>query len=424
MPSFQDLENQTKEYMLLADEGILKLLFSFVVGCKLPLPPPWLFIVSGPGGGKTKLVQLLENVPGYKEVDDLTTNTLLSGKKSHEGSPSFLHNMEDNGFIVFKDFTSILSKFRDQLTAIIGQLRMVYDGKFVKYTGQDSNAISYSPKKAPGLIAAVTTKIHTTSQEWAEMGQRFMMYHMLQPDNMEVGRWIIGKRRDEKAIEDRLKKNFTSYLNNIKVPSTPEELPEMDERAQDDLLEIAYLTVMSRSPIERRMYSRDREIEMAHDHEMIGRFLKQLMSLAYGMMVLNNGPLLNSDRKILYKIGLDSIPAQRFAVMRALTANRLGGDMEQIGDYLRLPKDTVSIHVGDLVALGIVENNTFYFGGGKKKRYHIKDKYMKIISKFEGIQPEEKELPPSEVDKAESSTLVPPPDTGKVYSSAEFGLDI
>lgn len=405
---FSELESDTKKYMLLADDGIIKLLCAFIIACKLPVPPPWVFIVSSSSGGKTKLIQLLEGVPGYLEVDDLTANTLLSGAKRSDKSPSFLHRLEPNGFLVFKDFTTILSKYKEQMTAIIGQFRMVYDGKFVKETGT-GDSVQFNPEKAPGLLAGVTTKIYTTSSSWGEMGERFVMYHMQQPDNREMGAWIIKNRRDEKKIEAALKEKFNKFLGNIPLPKNAEDLPEMDAETSNDLIQIAFLTVMSRSPVERNQYDRKKRIELTHDHEMIGRFLKQLMSLAYAMMLLNGGALSNKDKKILYKIGLDSIPAQRLTVMKALTQSRLGGDLNQLADTLKYPYETVEIWVNDLVALGIVKSSMQFTGSKKVFIYSINQEYMEIISKFEGIEPEAVALPASSEELQEAAQEPIPP---------------
>lgn len=395
--------------MLVKDPGIIRLMCAFCVGCRLPLPPPWIFIVSSSGGGKTKFIQLLELVDGYFEIDDLTANTLLSGMKRHDAPPSLLHRLPVNGFLVFKDFTTILSKYKEQMAVLMGQLRMVYDGKMVKHTGQ-GDELAWNPDKAPGLLAGVTTKIYSTSRDWADMGERMIMYHMRQPDNMEVGEWIINQKRDEKAIETELKGVFREYVNSIEIPTDVKLLPDMDAETKRDLVQIAYLTVESRSAIERTQNGYKRRMDMKHDKEMMGRFLKQLINLGYALMLMNpDGKLSPSDRKILYKIGLDSIPQQRFEVMTALTANRLGGDVSQIAEFLGYPNDTIEERVEDLVALGILRVNTHFIGGsGKKKTYQIEDKFMTIISKFEGIQPEDKSLPETE-DQQITPPENPPP---------------
>lgn len=407
---YKKLETKLHEYMLLYDKGVLRLFCAFCVGCKLPLPPPWIFFIGGSSAGKTKLIQLLELIPGYFEIDDMTANTLLSGMKRHDAPPSLLHKLDVNSFIVFKDFTTILSKYKEQMAVLMGQLRMVYDGKMVKHTGQ-GDEIAWNPTKAPGLIAAVTSKIYTSSRDWGEMGQRMIMYHFNQPDNMEAGEWIIKQKRDEKKMETELKQLMAEYVASIKIPEKVEDLPDMDEETQRDLVQIAYLTVESRSAVERTQTGYKRRIEMPHDKEGIGRFLKQLINLGYALMLMNPDRKLSADdRAILYKIGLDSILKQRRDVMRALTSFRLGGDLNQIADFLSLPRETVEEQVEDLVALEIIAVDTHFIGNtGKKKTYKLVEKYMNIMSKFEGIQPEEKELPVSEEEKEQQAMFSPPP---------------
>lgn len=394
--TFEELEAKIDKYMLLEDRGVVRLLAAFVIGNRLPLPPPWVFIVTSSSGGKTKLIQLLENIPGYFDVDDLTGNTLLSGAKNYEKSNSLLHKITADGFLVFRDFTTILSKNKEVMGQLMSQLRMVYDGKFVKHTGL-GDEISYKPTKAPGLLAGVTTKIYTTNKEWADMGERMVMYHVDQPDNLELGMWILDDMQDEKATEADIRQSFAEYCASVNVPINRTELPNMDRETKLDLTAIANLAVVSRSPIERSEWKD--EIILRHDKEMIGRLLKQLRTLAYAFILMNDGvTLLNKDKALLYKIALDSIPLGRLEIMRVLTKNALGGDVNQIAEQVGYPYDTVEKRVQDLNALGMLDLTVDRGMSKARKIWKLKPKFLSVVSKFEHIDSEHVELPPTEDD--------------------------
>jgi hypothetical protein len=406
---FAELETKIDQYMLINDRGVFRLLMAFMIARKLPTEPPFLFLIGSSSGGKTKLIQLFSKVAGYTEMGDLTTNTFLSGSKRNDKETSLLHTLTPVSFLVFKDWTTILSKYKEQMGALMGQLREIYDGSFNKRTGHGDN-LQWKGKVS--LLAGVTTAMYVHQKDMADMGERMLYYHLRQPDSLELGRWLMRKenrKRDEKALEDELQTLIANFESTRRIPATTSELPDFDEQTEKELIEIAYLATGARSSIERKIYDRNERMTMAHDREQIGRFLKQLRVLAYGLSLINeDGVLTPQDKTILYRIGLDSIPLQRKWVLDALTEKKLGGTAAQLADYLKYPLDSVKMWVEDLVALGLVENNTVYYRGGSQKTYHIDPEYARIISKFEHITPSEEALPPSEQDKAEESAFAAP----------------
>src|SRR3990167_1862522 len=119
-----DLEAVVRKHLLLADSNIVKLLCAFVVASRMPINPPWLFIVGPPGGGKSMILKALQGITGTTPIDDLTANTFASGMRGREGkSNSLLHNLPPNSILIFKDFTTIISKDEQSRGAIVGQLR-------------------------------------------------------------------------------------------------------------------------------------------------------------------------------------------------------------------------------------------------------------------------------------------------------------
>lgn len=408
MTNFEDLEKLTDEYMLLADRGILRLLMAFMLARRLPAEPPFLFIIGSSSGGKTKLLQLFAKVDGYTEMGDLTANTFLSGLKRSDKETSLLFTLSPNAFLTFKDWTTILSKYKEQMGALMGQLREIYDGSFNKRTGHGDNL---QWKGRVSLLAGVTTAMYVHQKDMADMGERMIYYHLKQPDSRELGRWLmVHRKRDEKKLEEELQLAIQSFENSRKMPLSPEELPDFDDATEEELIEIAYLATGARSPIERKEYDRNERMMMKHDREQIGRFLKQLRVIAYGLCLINDDWVLTpEDKTILYRIGLDSIPIQRKWVLDALTENKLGGNLNQLADYLKYPRESVEKWVEDLVALGLVHNNTQYFKGGSLKTYKIVEEYANIISKFEHIEVKDEALPASEQELIEDSAMPEPP---------------
>lgn len=404
---FEELEKQIDEYMLLADRGIFRLLMAFMLARKLPEVPPFLFIISSSSGGKTKLLQLFSKVRGYTEMGDLTTNTFLSGQRRSDKETSLLHTLMPESFLVFKDWTTILSKYQEQMGALMGQLREIYDGSFNKRTGQGDN-LQWRGKVS--LLAGVTTAMYVHQKDMADMGERMLYYHMKQPNNMNLGRWIMSiekRKRDEKKIEEELAQAIAIFELSREVPDNTQDLPDFDPQTEEELIEIAFLATGARSSIERKQYDRSERMVMAHDREQIGRFLKQLRVLAYGLALINDDHKLTpADKSILFRIGLDSIPLQRKWVLDVLTEKKLGGTLAQLADYLKYPSDSVEKWVDDLVALGLVKSTSLHLKGRTVKTYRVDPEYAAIIAKFEHISPVEQGLPLSNEEKTEQSSQV------------------
>ena len=380
------------DYLLMHDKSIIKLLCAFAIACRMPIVPPWLFLVGGSSTGKSQLLLLLEGVPGNTAIDDMTGNTLLSGMKKFEGSPSLLDQLPVNGgFLMFSDFTVMLSKNPEELSKILGQLRVVFDGKFTKRTGGAVDKAAWEGKA--GLLAACTTDLYYKTEEYAEVGQRMIICHLPQPSNQEVGKWKFAHGKDDrKAIRRDIQTMMAAYIANIKVPNEASDLPDFDPQTQQDIIDIADLAVTARSPVGREKYSREKEQTGPRDPEGIGRVQEQLMTIAYGLMVQNEGNvILPEDRKTLYGIALDCIEMNKRSALRALTEFAYGGDADQIADVMVMGRAGAERHLEDLRTVGLLEKRKALIHNGKPT-YLLKQKWRDIMARFEHIEVKEEEM--------------------------------
>lgn len=392
MATLQDIYHKLDEYLLLPDKNIVKLLCGFYIANRLPVDPPWLFITAGSSTGKTELLKLLELCDGYYALDDLTNNSLLSGMRRSDQSASLLHRLEPNSFLVFSDFTTMLSKNKEELSAILGKLRTVFDGKATRVTGGTELEIKWEGKV--GLLAACTTTLYSKTEDYAEVGQRMIIYHLQTADDYAIGRFRFQHRKkDKKAITRALQETVAEYVGGIAIPQTFEALPDFDEQTEQDILDIAHLAVTARSPLQRDRYSRGKPLTGREDKESIGRVQGQLITISYGLMLQNpDQKLTPEDRKLLYKIGLDCIDPRRREILRILTEYSYGGDIDSIAEKMDYPRDTTTIMVEDLVALHMVERIRTPTTFGSKTSYRLKDHYKAIMARFENIQSKTEEL--------------------------------
>lgn len=402
-----ELETTIKKHMLLADPYIIKLLCSYVVAAKLPIRAPWLFIVGPSSGGKSMLLESLESLPLIFPIDDLTSTTFASGMKGKDGeSNSLLHQLADNSTLVIKDFTTILSKDKEAQKTIIGQMRKIYDGDFLKKFG---NGQKVDWKGKISILAGVTSKVHTTMYQLADMGERFLMYNLEQPDRIEQGMVATANLDTASKITD-MKAAFVEFLTPL-IDTLPQQMPQLSEDVRRSYVELAELATRARSAVERNEFSRDKEIRMVHFPEMTGRFATQLLVLACGIMVINGQPeLTESDKQLLYKISLDSIPNLRRICLQALTQFR-EVETASLAVHLKYPAGTLRLALQDLAALKVID----YTKAGNRDKWQLHDNYRQLMSRYEQITMTEEVLDGLEVAE------LPPPDD--LYSAAQVAFN-
>jgi len=368
------------------------------VALRLPIPPPWLFLIGASSGGKSMLLNSLAHVKGYIALDDLTTNTLMSGKQSGGREYSLLQRLSNNSFLTFKDFTTILSKQKETRGAIIGLLRKVYDGEITKATGNDDKLNDWERKI--GVLGGSTSTFHSKMGEFSDMGERIILYTFDQPDKRELGRWIMKHGINDDAAKKDMREAFKAYLDSPGLVFN-QQLPELSLEIQDDLLDLAELTTKARSSVERDLYDRNKPITMIHLEEQIARFLKQLMAMAYGLLILNKhdeigeGKFLSIDKKLLYKIALDSIPMIRRLVLVELTRYTAPTTAQAIGTFMGLTTSTITYALQDLNAYKMVDKQV----GHGEHLWELKPYWKEIIKKFEYLDTSIKFAPEEEPDE-------------------------
>ena len=392
---FSDLDAGIRKYMLLADTGILKLITSILVANQMPIIPPWIMLVGSSSGGKSMILNGIKDIPGVMRIDTLTTNTLLSGQKNSVKSSSLLDNLLPNTTLCFSDFSSMITKNKEAREEIFAQMRLLWDGNMAKFTGGGVNKTW--DKKPPGLIGACTTTIYHVLPEMGDMGERLVLYHLSMPDRKQVAKFAI-KRLNDKNQEAEMKKMFSRFMGELKIPA---EIPTFSDEIEDELIDLAELATRARSSIQRDQYDRAKSQLFIHDLEMPTRLLKTIMGVATGMSVVNGSTEINNqDRNILYRLALDSIPMNRKKVLNDLTAyDHLKSEDIQI--HLGMDKGIIDRTLQDLNSLQVIDKYKGAYGWVWK----IKEEYRLLLSKFEGILLKADDVP-AEVDR----TAVPLPE--------------
>jgi hypothetical protein len=340
----------------------------------------------------SELVNMLSSSLYIHPISSITANTLVSGAKLGGGKPASLLNKlsagtdrPEEGILLFKDFTSLLSEQEVTQKLIMAQLREIYDGKYDKEFGT-GHAIHWKGKVT--IIAAATHKMYDMRQQYSAMGERFMMYEMITPDGKEASE--RGMTNQEEGIMDearaRLAEMVRVYVN--EMLELPKELPKISRELKTKAIDLAEMTTRVRSDVKRDWRSINKEIVGVNPPEQPIRFASGLQNIARSLMVLNwnetgEFTLPGKYEKILFKYSLDSMPPNRRKAMQELSRYTVL-ETKGLGLKLNRPSSSLRRDVEDLVALEVADREPG--AGSQGDRWKIRPYYKNLIQQFEGIQ--------------------------------------
>jgi len=397
------LEAVFSSILLLKDSNIIKLVIGAIVANQIDgLNAVWLLLVSSPSGGKSEILQALNDIVDSNTgrrliypISDMTINTFASGQVKIGEEASLLHKMPRGGILSFKDFTSMLSKNMEAKMEIMGQLREIYDGAYTKRTGNNRD-INWHGKV--GAIAGCTEVVYEHLESMSVMGDRFAMYSIEQPDRTDALKFIInatrsGQNKEElRAAVRAAVKEYTEFvLNNI------EQLDlSISEEIENEIIEISdFCTRVRSGVIMDKKYNR---VEFVPSTEMPMRLSEQLIALATAFVAMRkvesggestSEPLAN-DMAILRKIAFDSIPIKRRIALKILATYAKGATTAGIATTVGYQTPVIAGWLAQLNGLGIC--NREKRNGNQGDLWNLRDEYVKTMVKFEHVKVIEEKL--------------------------------
>ena len=139
---------------------------------KIAGDPPWLMLISGSGNAKTETVTSVSGVEHTIAISTIASEAALLSATSNKkagATGGILRRLGDQGVLVIKDFTSIISGDRKARTQILAALREIHDGKWNRSVGADGGqTISWEGRII--LICACTTAWDSAYSVVAQMG--------------------------------------------------------------------------------------------------------------------------------------------------------------------------------------------------------------------------------------------------------------
>lgn len=390
--TLDDIVRKFEEFFVLKDKGVVPLAMATFVGNRLSTvnAPVWLLLVAESSGGKTEIIDMFSELSNdqYKlsyHISDLSPQTFISGMQNGAQETSLLHKI--NGRMVFiKDFTTLLQKNKEARREILSQFREIYDGAFNKDFGTGK---SVHWKGRIGIIAGLTPPALETMAQYASMGERFVNYYMVQPTDNDLSVAIKANySRDITKIKQELSTMVAKYI--YQMVQLAEEASLEDQKLDDSLLDelnnVAIFATRARSPINLD-FKTGEPIGMP-SIERFPRFAIQLQNLAKAFVIMNgatgNGLITESQKKILYKIALDSIPRTRHAVIQILARNR-AVSTSAAAAKLGFTTPIMRGYLAQLASLGIALRIP-KGGTGQEDAWKLIPKHQEFIKKFEGIE--------------------------------------
>lgn len=358
-----EIEDKVKSLLELADFTPVKVALAVYAANYLKQEPLWLMMVAPPSSGKTAILASLYHLPHVQVPSDLTKSALLSGTASKERSESstggLLKKLGKIGFLVIKDFTSVLSMNPDARAELLAALREIYDGDYSRFFGSDGGTHSEWHGRI-GLIAAVTPEIERHRRVITSMGDRFLLLRVINRElRMEQGFKALRASGNEKKLTSEMQELaeelFSDFVPETEIPN--EELIFMHKY----IVPLAAFVADWRTPV---MRSRTRDIVQIPSPEGPARLAKQFYGLFCGLLSI--GCSLKEAWEITVRVGLDTLPESHYRVFKVFLDHQREKAEDQISlsemmKFLQLPKTTTNRILEELHVIKVLsKENQFY----------------------------------------------------------------
>lgn len=356
-----------RRWLYLPDPGTLETVLATVAANRMDGDPVWLLNVGPPGSGKTEQLAPLVGLPNVHPAATLTEAALLSGTptkdKAQGARGGLLRAVGEFGFILLKDFTSILAMHRDTRAAMLAALREIFDGSWTRHVGVDGGKTLHWEGKL-ALIAGCTPAIDSHHGVIAAMGERFLMLRMPVVSADELAYRSLQHPGDEREMRRSLSAAVAEFFRGLDLIG---RAPEATTEEIRWLVALSTLVVRCRSAVERDSHSR--EVDFVPDAEAPGRLARCLAQLLGGMKVVGIEP--DERRRLLRQVGFDSMPALRRRALDFLASQAGPVATTDVAIAAGHPTQTMRRALEDLTCHSLLQRTAA--GSGKADLWELTD---------------------------------------------------
>lgn len=326
----------------------------------------WLLVVSGSGNAKTESVQALQGAGAHVVSTIASQGALLSAtarkERSADASGGLLRQIGEQGVLVIKDVTSILSMGRELRAEVMAALREIYDGRWVRTVGTDGGrTLEWHGRIA--VIGAVTTAWDTAHAVIATMGDRFVLLRM----DSTRRRTCAGRRAiANTGSEDKMRAELSTAVADVLAGASRSGI-ELSQGETETLLAAADLVTLARTGVE---FDYRGNVIDAHAPEMPTRFAKQLTQVVRGGVAV--GMSREAAMRLAIRCARDSMPPLRLMIIDYLAAHPRSSTTE-VRKGIAKPRSTVDRQLQALHMLGAVVCEEEGEGDKTVWRYSLSD---------------------------------------------------
>jgi hypothetical protein len=340
-----------REWLLLDDDIPVLAMLGTVAANMLPGDAIWLGLIAPPSSAKTEMLITLAKLPHTEMVGTVNVAGLLSGTPRRQQASGarggLLQKIGAFGFLVLKDFGSVLSMRPDSKGELLGALREIYDGSWSRTIGADGGKTLHWSGKI-GLLFGCTRVFDSYYGVISELGDRFLLCRM--EPNEEQFLHAIKHANRATQIRARLVQAVT---NLFAIPLPPPR--DISNKEINWLNEILQVAVRLRGAVKRDY--RTRELEDNYGAEGTGRLGKALERVLAGLDCL--GIKRSVARKVVRTIAFDSVPPNRLSVFCHLKSIEPSwADTITAAKAVKLPTTTTRRVLEELVVYGLVERSS------------------------------------------------------------------
>ena len=380
----RDIKAEFAKYIVCKDEWALDMVMATLIGNSvLNSDPLWTMIIGPSSGGKTTLIAPACSLSNVHFIDDLTEKTLLSGFKVKGQEVSLLNRIGKTGIMAFSDFTTILMKNPNSKGEILTQLKMVYDGKFTKFTG--TGGMMWEGKI--GLIAASTPDIYAHLEAGRSMGERFLYYWLDQPTDEEVAKKQQETNMSSKDITKAMQGMYLQYCQEVATFIREKGLPtfSLTEDQKKRVRDAAIFCVNGKATVHTDFKSG--KVDQIPNKAGVGRDNKTFDVLLHALQVMDafeyddwSRPISEDRIRLVDKCAYSSINRERRKIMEVLIAQPKAITPTEIGTAkgLGMEKDSVEKYLVPLHAVGMIRKQ---INSGAHKWYIDDPKTIDFITR-------------------------------------------
>ncbi len=369
----------------LPDPSVVTVVLGVSVANAIEGDPVWLNLVDPPSKGKTELLMAAACTPHSYLISSLTKNTFASGatRKSEDGQEietSLLGRLKQRGTrqLVAKDFGTVLNGSRDERNAILGQLREIFDGKFVKPFGTGKEVV-WEGKL--GWLGGVTSDFDRHSAVQTILGQRFLLHRLpvsSRQDRRCQSRHALAAAGHEKQLREAFGQAMRSaYEDALRWYESYQARITIPDEVLEELTILADLAAYGRAGVLR---DHNHEVRYVPEPEGPGRLVKQLKQLLLGLLAAHSEEQpTEAIRAIVRRVARDTMHPFKARVLAALAQGDLS--TTNLAQAAGLPNyATARRQAEDLRLLDLVTGNDDH--------WHLKDEWqvdIQVCHIFEGF---------------------------------------